>query len=373
MWHRLPVGDLALAGVLAVFAELDVLLSSGWRGPIAVLAVVVPGLAVSLIWRRTYPLLPLSVVMGGFSLLSVAFGASQEWSFVFLTTVAVYSAAANALNLYVVVAVAAVGSAIITLNDPAIHSFGDAIWTSSLLGLTFVAGLGGRSLHARRTDLEHRAEALQRQEEERAAMAAAEERRRIARELHDIVAHSLGVLVLQAGAAEQILDRDPERAREVLKSIRATGLEAIGELGTLLGLVRGDRDESRQPLPSLADLNSLIDKTRNAGLAVELKIEGDRRRLPAAIELSAFRVVQEGLTNALKHGGLTTAQVVVRYREHDLEVEVADDGQGSHAGNGSRHGLPGLRERLTVFGGTLEVGPRPGGGWRLWAQFPLAR
>lgn len=371
--HRVPTTDLVLAAVLALFGELDVLLSHDWHGPVAVNAVVVPIMVLSLIWRRTRPLLCLSVVMGGLSLLSVIFGGSETWTNVFVTMVAVYSAAAHASNPLAVVGLAAVGSTALTLTDSNIHSFGEAVWTSTLFGLTFVAGFGGRSLHARRDDLDQRAEALDREEEERAAIAAGEERQRIARELHDIVAHSLGVLVLQAGAADQVLESDPDRAREVLRSIRATGLEAIDELGTLLGLVRGEAEPSRQPQPSLVELESLVENTRRAGLAVDLEIEGARRRLPAGIELSAFRVVQEGLTNALKHAGPAKARVVVRYRERELEVEVTDDGRQSHAGFGSRHGLAGLRERLAVFGGALEVGPRPGGGWRLWAQFPLAR
>jgi signal transduction histidine kinase len=263
--------------------------------------------------------------------------------------------------------------AVVTLRDPEIHTFGDAIWSATLLGLVFLAGLAGRSLQARASAVEQRAAALDREEEERAAAAAAEERRRIARELHDIVSHSLGVLVLQAGAAEQVLERDPDRAREVLRSIRATGQEAIGEMGTLLGLIRGEAVAAREPQPSLADLEGLIARTREAGLAVELEVEGDRRALPAALELSAFRIVQEGLTNALKHARTAQARVILRYGERELEVEVRDDGTGSANGRGSRRGLAGIGERVAVFGGRLEAGPRPDGGWTLRAAFPLSR
>lgn len=368
-----PVADLALAVVLAVFAVLDVLLSPDWRGPVGVNAVVVPAMAFSLAWRRRRPTVSLAIVMGGLVFLSLAFGGSETWSGVFLTVLAVYSAAAYGSHPLLAGALVAAGVAVYTVRDPQIETFGDAVWGSALLGLTFLAGLAGRGLQARTSAVEQRAEAIELEEEELAAAAAAEERQRIARELHDIISHSLGVLVFQAGAAEQVLARDPERAREVLRSIRATGQEAIGEMGMLLGLVRGDAEAAREPQPSLADLDRLVAKTREAGLAVDLTVEGELRTLPAALELSAFRVVQEGLTNAVKHAGPTATGVTVRYGAQELEVEVADEGDGSDNGLGSGRGLAGIGERVAVFGGQLEAGPRAGGGWRLRAVFPLAR
>jgi signal transduction histidine kinase len=368
-----PVGDLALGLALAVFVELDVLLSPDWRGPVAVNAVVVPAMALALVWRRRWPTLSVAVVMGGLVFLSLAFGASETWSGIFLSIVAVYSVAAYGSQLVLAASVVAVGVAVYTARDPQIETFGDAVWGSSLVGLTFLAGLAGRRLQVRTITVEQRAEAIEREEAERAAAAAAEERQRIARELHDIISHSLGVLVLQAGAAEQVLARDPERAREVLKSIRATGQEAIGEMGTLLGLVRGDAEASREPQPSLADLDRLLAKTREAGLPVDFTVEGDRRTLPAALELSAYRVVQEGLTNAVKHARSAPTNVTLRYGKQELEVEVVDRGVGLGNGLGSRRGLAGIAERVTVFGGRFEAGPRPDGGWRLRAIFPLAQ
>lgn len=168
------------------------------------------------------------------------------------------------------------------------------------------------------------------------------------------------------------MERDPVRARQVLESIRATGREAIGEMGTLLGLLDEGPRPVREPQPSLADLEGLVSRMRDAGLDVELAIEGERRALPAALEVSAFRVVQEGPTNALKHAGPARVCAVVRYGADQLEVDVADEGKGSANGSGGRRGLAGLRERVGVFGGRLEAGPQPGGGWKLRATFPLA-
>ncbi len=359
--------------MLALFAELDVLLSPDWRGPLAVNAVLAPAMALGLVWRRTHPLVALSGVVGVLVFLSLAFGSSQTWTNVFVIVAAVYSAAVHGSKPFVVVAVTALGVVIITLRDPLITTFGDAVWSSSLVGLTFLAGLGGRSLQARSRSLEHRAEALDAEEEERSAAAAAEERRRIATELHDIISHSLGVVVLQAGAAEQVLERDPERAREVLSSIRTTGQEAIGEMGTLLGLIPSGPEVSRAPQPSLADLDRLVTSVKETGLVVAVAIEGRRRALSAALELSAYRVVQEGLTNVMKHAPGATAQVSLCFRDEELEVEVVDDGAGQGAGFGSRRGLAGMRERVAVFGGQFEAGPRQGGGWRLRAVFPFSR
>lgn len=364
---------MALAGALAVFAALDVLLSPDWRGPAAVNVIVAPAMALSLLWRRTRPLVALTAVMAGLVGLSLAFGSTQAWTNVFVIIVAVYSAAAHASNPLVVVVVAAAGIAVFTLQDPLIHSFGEALWSSSLTGLTFLAGMGGRALQARASALERRAETLDLEEEERAAAAAAEERRRIARELHDIISHSLGVVVLQAGAAEQVLHRDPERAREVLRSIRATGQEAIAEMATLLGLIRAGPETSREPQPCLDDVDQLVATMREAGLAINLDFQGRRRPLPAALELSAFRVVQEGLTNAAKHAPGARVAVRVNFGDEELEIEVTDDGSPSSNGPGARHGLAGMRERVAVFGGRFEAVPRPEGGWLLRAAFPLAR
>lgn len=359
--------------MLAVLASLDVLLSSDWRGPVAVNAVVVPAMALSLAWRRRRPLIVLAVVVGAGTCLSLAFGGSQTWSNVFIMTVAVYSAVAYGDRPLFAALLAGAGVAVHDLTDPLIDEFGDAIWSSTLLALSVGAGLTGRALRERTKALEQRAQALEQEEAERAAAAAAQERRRIARELHDVISHSLGVIVLQAGAAERVLERDPDRAREVLESIRATGREAIGEMGTLLGLMDKSPRPSREPQPSLADLKGLVSRMRDAGLDVELAIEGERRALPAAVEVSAFRVVQEGLTNALKHARHAHVRAAIRYSEDQLQVEVADDGAGSTNGYGGRRGLAGLRERVAVFGGRLEAGSQPGGGWTLRASFPLAR
>jgi signal transduction histidine kinase len=380
MRERLPralgvrPGDLAVALALAVLGELDVWFGF-WLGSRAVNAVAVPLMALSLAWRRSRPLVVLAVVMGGTVVLSLAFGGSETSTAVFITVVAVYSAAAYASDVELAVAVALIvaGIAVHDSHDPQIRSFSDAIWSTLMLGLSFLVGLGMRARQAQTHALEEQAAVLRKQQEVAGIEAAAEERGRIARELHDIISHSLGVVVLQAGAAEQMLERDPARVREALKAIRSTGLAAIVEMSTLLGLVRGDSVDSRQPQPSLSDLDALIATTRDAGLKVDLAIEGSRRALPAAVELSAFRIVQEGLTNALKHAGAVPTHVIVSYGSAELAVEVTDEGGSASSVPGSGRGLAGIRERVAVFGGRLQAGPRADGGWTVRAAFPIGR
>ena len=204
----------------------------------------------------------------------------------------------------------------------------------------------------------------------------AEERSRIAREMHDVVAHSLSVMVVQAEAAEAMLDVNPERAHRPLAAVQETGREALTDLRRMLGALRAADDgaPSMAPQPGLAGLDALAEHVREAGLPVEVRIEGEPRPLPAGIDLSAFRIVQEGLTNVLKHAGPARAEVVVLYGEDEIALRVTDDGRGSGSGreNGG-HGLVGMRERVAVYGGELTAGPRPAPerGFALAARLPL--
>jgi signal transduction histidine kinase len=232
--------------------------------------------------------------------------------------------------------------------------------------------LVGRALHGRtREVVEHAARAAQLEREQEAAVE--EERARIARELHDVIAHSLSVMIVQAGAGEEVAKRSPERVVEPLRSIQETGRQALSEMGRLLGMLReGGEELGLVPQPGVADLDGLLEQTREAGLPAELAVEGARRPLPPGIDLSAFRIVQEALTNARKHGGAAArAQVTLRYGAAALEIEVVDDGPGAASGTSGGHGLIGMRERVAVFGGSLETGPRASGGFGVRAILPL--
>jgi signal transduction histidine kinase len=204
------------------------------------------------------------------------------------------------------------------------------------------------------------------------AEAVAEERGRIARELHDVVAHCVSVMVVQAGAAQSVLNRDPQRAIEPLEAVQATGRQALAEMSRLVGLLRDDRDRQRlAPQPGLANLDELIAQMRDAGLRVDLVVEGHPTPVPPSVDLSAYRVLQEALTNALKHAGGATTRVRVRYADCGIDIDVIDDGDATSNGSVGGHGLVGMRERINVVGGQLEVGPRPEGGFAVTAHLPI--
>jgi signal transduction histidine kinase len=235
----------------------------------------------------------------------------------------------------------------------------------------------GDNLRTRRdylAELEAKAAMTERQREIEARRAVVEERTRIARELHDVVAHSMSVMVVQAGAARRVLGQDPDQAAEALRAIEETGRESLTEMRRVLGVLRSeDHTAELVPAPSLDDFDRLFRQCEEAGLPVDLVVEGDVRRLAAGVELSAYRVVQESLTNSLKHAGPARATVRLGYRADMLEVQVTDDGRGAAAttGAGSGQGLVGMRERVEAVGGSLDAGPRPGGGYAVAASIPL--
>jgi signal transduction histidine kinase len=203
--------------------------------------------------------------------------------------------------------------------------------------------------------------------------AVVEERARIARELHDVIAHHVSMMVVQAGAERRVIDPAQESTREVLGTIERVGRSALTEMRRLVGMLRGDDREGLLPRPALADVPMLVSQLRDAGLPVELRVEGTPRELPVGIELSAYRVIQEGLTNALKHAGRASAAVRIRYGAGSLELEITDDGAGDAAGvPGGGHGLVGIRERVALYGGELQAGQRAGGGFVLRVLLPTA-
>ena len=247
---------------------------------------------------------------------------------------------------------------------------GDVVFVAIVLFAPWIAGMVIHARHRRERQLERELRAS----EERARTAVEEERARIARELHDVVAHAMSVIVVQAGAERHVLPAEQEPTRAVLEAIERTGRQALGEMRRLLDMMRARDDElALAPQPSLAYLPELCDQVRGAGLPVELEIEGEEEPLPPGVDVSAYRIVQEALTNALKHAGPASARVSVRYRRSEVEVEVVDDGHGAATpgANGAGHGLVGMRERVAVYGGELETGGRPSGGYAVRVRLPL--
>jgi signal transduction histidine kinase len=242
----------------------------------------------------------------------------------------------------------------------------------ALLGAAYLAGNEIASRQRQADQQRERAHQLEQERAEAVAAAAETERRHIARELHDVVAHSVSVMVVQAGAARQVLDDRPEAARESLLAVETIGHEAMAELRRLLGVLGENGSEAPlAPQPGLESLGALVSRVKDAGLPVELRIEGDTQPLAPGVNVAAYRIVQEALTNALKYAGAAPAEVIVRYLDDAIELEVLDEGVVAMPADGIGRGLVGMRERVALFGGTLEAGKRADRGYAVRARFPL--
>ena len=261
--------------------------------------------------------------------------------------------------------------ALVAYRDP-LKNLSAFIATCIVFGLIWTVAFALGRKFEEADEAKKRAAQAEREREERARTAVTEERARIARELHDVVGHSVSVMTVQASAVRRLLRPEQEREREALLIVERTGREALAEMRRMVGVLRRPEEgPALAPQPSLEHVGRLVEQAREAGLSVELRVEGDPQRLPAGVDLTAYRLVQEGLTNALKHARAERAQVVVCYGDRDLEVTVSDDGRGAGSRDGGGHGLVGMRERVAVFGGELEAGPRVEGGYRLRAKLPV--
>jgi signal transduction histidine kinase len=376
-------GDWVLALALAVLFQIEVwtidpshppgdvgteVFSSSERAVAAAAGLV---MTLSLAWRRRAPLVVLALAFATSVLANVVAVLDAATTSAIAVVVAVYSVGVHTERVRAAVGGLGV-AALIAANAAGQFSLGDLLFIAMIVGGAWLAGRAMRYRRERERTLERRTVDLEREREEKARAAVAEERVRIARELHDVVAHAISVIVLQARGARRSLATDPEETREALDMIEATGSEALAEMRRLLGMLRSDDEEiALAPQPSLRYLDALAAQVREAGLPVDLSVEGEPIELPPGVDLSAYRIVQEALTNALKHAGPTSARVVVRYAKDDLELEIADTGAGAVASDGEGHGLVGMRERVALYGGRLEAGPRDGGGFAVRARLPL--
>lgn len=370
------VFDWALAGVFTLIAQSDVWITGfvGGSKPVNTLTLLVA--TVALAWRRRTPLLSAALVMVGVAAQALLTGeaplslAVSGPVFIAAYSVAAYGERWDAL---VGIAMTAAAVAIHDINAPEIQTAQDVddqwFWWLAILA-AWIVGLYARR-HRQARALEDLAVRLEREREEQARAAAARERARVARELHDVVAHGVGLIALQAGAAQETLDTEPGRARERLAAIEGTARDAAVELRRLLGVLRRDEEApERAPQPNLGDLERLVEALRAADVTIELRIEGVRQTLPAGVELSAYRIVQEALTNAIKHADPDQVTVVVRYESDELELEITDDGRGKARADEDGFGLTGMRERVALHGGELQAGRNGGTGYVVRARLP---
>jgi len=343
-----------------------------------VIAVV---MGVALILRRRWPIVVFGIIACAGALqfvLDVPVQAFDVALVVSLYTVASNRSRRDALLALAVVEVGVLTAGIWWSNEPGRAIFGPGV-------LALAAVLLGNSIRLRRAyldELEERAARLEFERDQQVQIAAAAERSRIARELHDVGAHSLSVMVAQADGASYAIDSDLAKAKGAILSVAQTGRDALNEMRRLLGVLRGsDAGNGVAPQPGVEQLGELVDSVERAGLPVKLKLTGSPRPLPRGMELTAYRIVQEALTNTLKHGGDDPrAWVTIDYGDDAVELLVEDDGPGGNGGGGGAlvgaasgpgQGLVGMRERAALYGGSVVTGPRPGGGFRVVARLPL--
>jgi signal transduction histidine kinase len=363
-----PGGGVAVALVLAQTLPL------AWRRRHPLLVSLVTGLATAGYGLAPYPDLAMPIPIGGV---------------VGLYSVAAWGGRRAALGSGAVAAVMVV----VTMSLPRTDAdLVDAAFVSLALAGAWLLGDRARVQRALAAQLQERAQRLERERADEARRAVASERARIARELHDVVAHHVSMMVVQAEAGPVAVEHDPARAAGAFEAIAATGRQALAEMRRLLGMLRGEEEDapSLAPQPGLAEVPSLVEQVGRAGLQVELVVEGTEEALPPGIDLSAYRIVQEALTNAVRHGGDGRARVVVRYGEHDLELQIhngveppsaaADPFRPADSPVGDRQirrsgrpgrGLLGMKERVALFGGELQAGPGPDGGFTVDARIPI--
>ena len=357
-FRRLPRwaadGLLALALAIPTSSAAFADPGDGLREPAAL---VLPLLALSVLplaARRYFPITVFATTLGAALALELLEGTFQaQGSIVALYTVAAHSGR-RAATWAVAATVVVIG--VMVLNGPR----WELIAGVALLAVYVAAWALGDNMRTRRAylhGLEEKADRLERERIANVRRATAEEQARIARELHDVIAHSVSVMVVQAAAAGDIFDTNPARAREALASIESTGRAALAELRRLLGTVRNG-DASYAPQPGLAGLDALADHVRAAGIEVDVRVEGASAPLAAGVDLAAYRIVQEALTNTLKHAAATRATVTVRHLGSRIELEVVDDGVVATRGDGTGHGIIGMRERASLYGGEIRAEPR---------------
>ncbi len=361
--------DVAIAVALGGYAFASGLTSTDYPEPGMATALLAGGSGLSLALRRIRPTQGFALSIGLLTATALVLGPFQAGSSVLIAIVACFSAIEYGVSWWVFSAL--VGAFALADNRGAMpEALGGVAFVVILLAMSGAGGYLVRRLRQLSAANAALRELVEMQSAAATRAAVDEERQRVARELHDILSHSLGVVVLQTGAAEHAWNSDPASAREALLAARATSLEAIDQLRTLLSVVRDDPTAERSPIPGIDDLPALAARTTAAGFPVDFQAVGVPRPVPPQIQASLFRVAQEGISNALKHSGSAGCRIRLEYLTDTVVVEVVDGGGSAAAGAGSRLGLVGVRERAHLFGGNVEAGPIATGGWRLKVAFP---
>jgi signal transduction histidine kinase len=364
--HLDPVSvDAALAVVLTAIALLSIVVGGDAATHPLAAALTAPLMTVPIAVRRRWPL-AVGIIVPVTGAFANGLWDGQSIAYPIAEFMALYALAVwTSTREFAIGTAAFVSAALISALLPNGGSDGSVLF--AIVGV--IAMLLARNVVK---DREHKAELAERERDVAAREAVVEERARIARELHDAIAHNVSMVVMQAGAERRVLEKGGGSPHELLETIEQVGRGALTEMRRLIGMLRSDAGDPLAPEPGLADVSLLVAQVRAAGLPVDLSIEGTRRELPLGIELSAYRIIQEALTNALKHAGDARASVLIRYGEDSLELEIADDGAGAPAAvTSSGHGLVGMKERVSLYGGRLDAGHRAGRGFAVRVLLPI--
>ena len=374
-WFEVPVVLLAIEGMVEVVVRRD-----APDAPRTTLWFAVPALAVlvlPLLARRRFPFA--APVMFWLLAAAITFVDGRLLAFATSTFVLgmgvafVLGLLRDAVRAWIGLGVVLVVEVILVYNIPG-HPDSQLFFIPILFGICWVAGFAVRDRAEQAEAAQVRASQAEQERDVAARIAVTEERARIARELHDIVAHAVSVMVLQVGAVRHKLPDSVAEDRDALRGVEQAGRGALAEMRRLLAVMRRDDDgEELAPQPSLDRLNTLVEEIGRAGLSVQVRIDGNPFPLPRGIDLSAYRIVQEGLTNALKHADASHADVTIHYSPDEVRIEVLDNGRGAAARNGNGHGLIGIRERVKLYGGEMTAGTANGGGFILSTRLPLAQ
>jgi signal transduction histidine kinase len=368
--------DRLLVAVLVGAGWVNVLTASDRQGSVVLNLLVITVMGLSLLWRRDRPFVPVVVCAIGMPL-SAAVLTAPPYIFV---SIAMMSTASYSAGAHLERRLALRGLAVVLLSlATVVLIFDPSDWFFPITIFGLVPWLAGRAIRNQTVlarELAEKAELAEHAREEEERRAIVSERSRIARELHDVLAHNLSVMVVQAGGARRIVEKRPDQAVQVADLIERTGREALAELRQLFGPVRhGDGEDLQGPV-GIDRVEELAARARAAGLSVHVHVEGERVRLPTGVDLTAYRVVQEALTNTLKHGGRAQASVTVSYEPNEVVLSIEDDGVGTGSSRdelgelGGGHGLVGMRERVELYGGMLQAGSRPHGGFAVRARLP---
>ena len=376
-----PRADVLLAAGIAVLAQAETWSTPDYE-PKPLFAAAALAMCVPLAWRRRAPIGVLVAVFVPLVAIAIA-GERLDSAYIMLVLLVAFATvgitcerrragAGLALGLALLLLLLAIERTAATGGDDA-PPLGDFFFLAGILGIVWALAVGLRERSLRAGELEQRADRLEHEREERARAAVAAERARIARELHDIVAHSVSVIAVQTGSMRRRLRHERPQEAEELAAVEQIARQALAEMRRMLGLLRiDDEAPALAPQPSIEQVSRLVEDARRTGLAIELDVAGEARPLPPGVDLAAYRIVQEALTNVLKHAGRARVRVGVRFGERELDLEVTDDGRGASAvDHDGGQGIVGMRERVALYGGSLAAGPGSDGGFAVRARLPI--